>query len=164
MKHRSRYADQDAARAAVSLALPSIEQALKSPDVSGRGVLHLVVLDPAAPSHTCDFQDALLYEHSVGDRLQWDVDYAAYARDKAQLSWRHEMDSRRLVHMAPHRLSHQETLLWGGVWLDGIVVAASGAMPAWDEAFSLTVAGNLRAIALERSTGMPIAGSRARKS
>lgn len=113
MKHRSRYADLEAACAAVSLALPSIEQALQSPDVSGRGVLHLVVLDPAAPATTCDFEEAVLYEHSVGDRSQWDVDYAAYARDKAQLSWRHEMDSRRLVHLAPHRLSQQETLLWG---------------------------------------------------
>ena len=44
-----------------------------------------------------------------------------------------------------------EGTLWGGVWLDGIVVAASGAMPPWDEAFSLWVAGNVRALAYQRA-------------
>lgn len=157
MKHRSRYADAEAARAAVLLALPSIEQTLQRSGVSALKVLHLVVLDPAACPGSAGFDDALLYEHSVGDREQWDADYAAFARDKALLSWRHQMDSRKVVQLQPHRLSHEDTVLWGGVWLDGIVVAASGALPAWDETFSLLVAAHLRAIALERSVGTPIA-------
>lgn len=164
MKHRSRYADAEAARAAVFLALPSIKKTLQCSGVSARKVLHLVVLDPAARCGSSGFEDALMYEHSVGDRQQWDADYAAFARDKALLSWRHRMDSRRVVQLEPHWLSHNDTILWGGVWLDGIVVAASGAVPAWDEAFSLLVAGHLRAIALERSAGMPIACPRAEQA
>lgn len=61
------------------------------------------------------------------------------------------MDSRRLQWLEPHRLSARDSLRWGGVWLDGIVVAASGAQPAWDEAFALTVASGLRAIAFNRA-------------
>lgn len=159
MKNTSRFADIEAARTAVNLALPFIEKTLERPGVSARKVLHVVVLDPAATCDCSNFEEALLYEHSVGDCHNWDADYAAFARDKARLSWCHQMGSRHLIHMEPHRLSLSDTLLWGSVWLDGIVVAASGAMPAWDEAFSLCVAGNLRAIALERSTGMPIAKS-----
>lgn len=151
MTSRSRFADAAAAQAAIDRALPSIEAALRDPAVSGLGVLHLVVMDPAAtPSHSA-FDDAVLAERSVGDRARWDVDYAAYARAKARLAWQHGCDGRRVQRMAPHRLASDDALVWGGVWLDGIVVAASGAMPAWDEAFSLAVAANLRAIALERA-------------
>jgi hypothetical protein len=152
MGSRGRFVDVAAAQAAVQLALPSIEAALRQPAVSGRGVLHLVVMDPAAPpSSVPDFDAAVLHEHSVGARERWDVDYAAYARTKARLSWQHGCDGRRLQWLAPHLLAQDDALVWGGVWLDGIVVAASGAMPAWDEAFSLMVAANLRAIALERA-------------
>jgi hypothetical protein len=147
----SRFVDMQVAESAVKLALPTIEAALKSPGVSGLGVLHLVLLDPALRPGDCPFDSAVLYEYSVGERSSWDVDYAAFARSKAQLSWQHGMDSRQLQLMEPHRLRSVDALLWGGVWLDGIVVAASGAMPIWDEAFSLSVAGHLRALAWERA-------------
>jgi hypothetical protein len=151
--HRSRFVEREAAQRAVALASPAIEVALRDAAVSGQHVLHLVVLDPCARAGTCEFHEAVLFECTLGnqDTQLWDADYAAFARDKAALSWRHGMDSRRLQLIEPHRLGHGDCLLWGGVWLDGIVVAASGAMPQWDEAFSLWVAGNVRAIAYERS-------------
>lgn len=147
---RSRFADVSAAREAVDRCLPLIEPALRDTAVSGLGVLHLVVLDPGLTPLDCGYEDAVLHERSVGDRDSWDVDYAAYAHAKARLAWRHGCDSRRVL-AAPHRLAEHDQLVWGGVWLDGIVVAASGAMPAWDEAFSLAVAAQLRAIAYERA-------------
>jgi hypothetical protein len=147
----SRFADNGSARQAVARALPSIEAALVEPAVSGLGVLHLVLVDPAARPGFTSFEQAVLHEQSIGDRARWDVDYAAFARAKARLSWRHGMDSRRLQWLEPHRLEADESLLWGGVWLDGIVVAASGAMPQWDEAFALSVAGHWRALALQAS-------------
>ncbi len=147
MTAQSRFADAKAARRAVAMARPAIEAALADPSVSGLGVLHVVVLDPACKLHDCSFDAAVLYEESIGDRAAWDVDYAAYAHAKARTAWRHGMDSRRLQMLAPHRLRIGESLVWGSVWLDGIVVAASGAMPQWDEAFALSVAGNLRALA-----------------
>lgn len=146
---KSRFADGASARRAVLLAQPAIEAALRDPAVSGLGVLHLVLLDPARGPAQARFDEAIAHEHSIGDRARWDVDYAAYARDKARLSWQHGMDSRRLQALSPHRLQKGDSLLWGGVCLDGLIVAASGAMPAWDEAFSLMVAGLWRALALE---------------
>lgn len=146
----SRFVTPELARAAVALQLPAIEAALRRPEISGLGVLHLVVMDPARPSSAGGaFDDALLFEQSIGDRARWDVDYAAYARDKARLSWRHARDSRRLQLLEPHRLLEGDSLLWGGVWLDGIVVAASGAQAIWDETFALGVAASLRALAWE---------------
>lgn len=151
------FADAQAARAAIALATPAIRKALQRPGVSFKKTLHLVVLDPAARPGLSRFEDALMVEASIGDRRQWDADYAAFARDKALLSWRHGMDSRHAVQQEPHGLLHHETVLWGGVWLDGLVVAASGAAPDWDEAFSLSVAGYLRALTAERPLGMPVA-------
>lgn len=143
----SRFANQATAREAVARALPTIEAALADPAISGLGVLHLVLVDPAMPPGASTFELAIVHEQSVGDRDRWDVDYAAFARAKAQLSWRHGMDSRRLQLLEPHRLGSDDSLLWGGVWLDGLVVAASGAMPQWDESFALTVAAHWRALA-----------------
>lgn len=144
---RGRFATAETAHRAALLAQPMIEQALKDPAVSGLGVLHLVMLDPLLTPANASFGDAVLHEHSIGDRKRWDVDYAAYARGKARLSWQHAMDSRRLQCLSPHRLAEGDSLLWGGVWLDGLVVAASGAFPAWDEAFSFCVAGLWRSLA-----------------
>ena len=158
----SRFADAQAARDAVALARPGIEAALRNPEISGLGVLHLVVLDPAARPTDCSFDGAVLHEQSLGSG-QWDVDYAALARAKARLSWWHGMDSRRLQLHEPQRLQDPDTLLWGSVCLDGIVVAASGAQPAWDEAFSLCVAGHLRALAWQRAQDAREAASGARR-
>jgi len=152
MSH-SRFLTADLARAALTALTPAISAQLASPEVSGLGVLHLVVLDPASVD-----EPRSLVEHSIGDRDRWDVDYADYARRKARLSWRHGMDSRRLLMQAPHLLLAGEEPLWGSVWLDGIVVAASGALPAWDEAFALMVASSLRAIAFNRAQAAREAG------
>lgn len=143
----SRFLTEAVARAAVLAVAPAIQTQLGIPEVSGLGVLHVVVLDPAAGDEA-----RVLYEHSIGDRDRWDVDYADYARRKALLCWRHRMDGRRLQLLEPHRLHADDALLWGGVWLDGLVVAASGAFPIWDECFSLMVAAQLRARAWEAAS------------
>ncbi|HEY8880309.1 MAG TPA: hypothetical protein VIN03_22255 [Roseateles sp.] len=143
MSH-SRFLTADLARAALTALTPAISAQLASPEVSGLGVLHLVVLDPASVD-----EPRSLVEHSIGDRDRWDVDYADYARRKAALCWRHRMDGRRLLLLEPHRLHDDDIPLWGGVWLDGLVVAASGAFPIWDECFSLMAAAQLRARAWE---------------
>jgi len=144
-----RMIDEDAARAAVGLALPAIAQAMRDPAAGDSGCLHIVVLDPLAP-HDGGFERAILHEHSI-NRERWDADYAAFARAKAQLSWRTGMDSHRVQALAPHRLEPGDTLLWGSVCLDGIVVAVSGMQAWYDEALALTVAAFLRALAKGRA-------------
>jgi hypothetical protein len=145
----SRFLTPQLAQQAARAVQPAIESQLQRQEVSGLGVLHLVVLDPAVSPWEPEAAPRSLYEHSIGDRGRWDVDYADYARRKAALSWRHRMDSRRLQLLEPHRLSGDDALLWGGVYLDGIVVAASGAFPIWDECFSMMLAVQMRALAWE---------------
>lgn len=144
------FADASAARAALEMALPMIERAVPDKTVCGSGFLYLVVMDPALRPGEASFEDAVLLEHAVGDRSRWDADYAAFARAKARLAWLHGMDSHRVQHERAHQLRAGDSMLWGGVWLDGIVVAASGAEMPFDEAFALAVAANLRAIARQR--------------
>jgi len=143
----SHYANREAARRAVALAAPMIEAARSDAAIVGSGFLYLVVMDPGLAPGSTAFEDAILLEEAFGDRSRWDADYAAFARAKARLSWETGLDSHRLQVQSPHRLKAGDSLLWGSVCVDGIVVAASGAFPCFDEVFAATVAYWLRAFA-----------------
>ena len=145
----SHFADRQAAEQALALTLPMIEAAMADPMVSGCGFFYLVVMDPALTPADCPFEEAVLLEHAVGDRSRWDADYAGFARAKARLAWS-QGDTHALQSQQPHRLREGDSLLWGSAVLDGIVVAASGAFPWFDEAFATALAANLRAIAKQR--------------
>ncbi|MEN3112744.1 hypothetical protein ACFONG_18905 [Uliginosibacterium paludis] len=140
------YFTCEVAQLAVGLTEPMIEQALNDRGVVGSGFLYLVVMDPAKHAHDFRFEDAVLYERSFGDRTKWDADYAAFARAKARLSWCTGRDGHVVQCLMPHLLNEGDTLLSGGICLDGIVVAASGAFPLYDEVFATTVALWIRAI------------------
>ncbi|MBA3596640.1 MAG: hypothetical protein H0W40_04585 [Methylibium sp.] len=146
----SRYADADAAREALRLALPMIEPLMSDETICGSGFLYIVIMDPALAPADARFEAAVLLEHAVGDRTRWDADYAAFALAKARVSWRSGQDSHRVQTAQPQSLRAGDSLLWGSVCLDGIVVAVSGAHPWYDEAFAMCIAANLRAIAKGR--------------
>lgn len=148
----SHFADAAAARKALDMALPAIQAALRDPAVCGSGTVAIVVMDPALSPLETDFEQAVLLEQAVGltDPARWDADYLAFARAKARLSWMSRQDSAALQATQAHRLRVGDSLLWGSVCLDGIVVGVSGAHPWWDEAFATTVAAHLRALAKAR--------------
>lgn len=150
---------RDLAAEAVRLALPAIEPALARPGVSGEGVLHIVVMDPRADPRRLAFEEAILYEHAVGDPASWGADYRGFARAKAGLAWRLQCDTHLVQELRPHLLGRGDTLLWGGVVRDGLVVAASGAHPWFDEAFANAVAGFLIALAQEKARAARDRGS-----
>ena len=143
----SHHVDRALAQRAIALALPLIDNAMRDPQHGDSGFLHIVVMDPALGPDHCSFEDAILHEHSVGDRSKWDADYAMYARAKTAVAWRHRADSHAVQALRPHVLRSGDTTLWGSVFMDGIVVGASGAFPAFDEMYSTVVAGCLRALA-----------------
>lgn len=146
------YADRQAAAQAVRMALPLIESAMRDKARVGEsGFLYIVIMDPASSPARDQFETAILYEYAVGDPATWDADYGAFARGKAQLSWRTGMDSHLVQTVYPHRLQKGDSTLWGTACLDGYVVAASGAHPWYDEAFAATVAACLRAIVKGRA-------------
>ena len=149
MTAKSVFITRDTAEQAVRMALPMIEKAVaaKDPKLGDSGFFHIVVMDPSLPPGSCAFEEAILYEYSVGDRTQWDADYAAYARAKARLAWQHGMSTHALQALRPHVLRAGDTNLWGSAVLDGIVIGVSGALPFYDEAFAHVVAACLRAIA-----------------
>ena len=60
------------------------------------------------------------------------------------------MSGHALQSLMTYRLREGDSLLWGGVNLDGIVVGVSGAHPYFDEAFATAIAGCLRAVAKQR--------------
>lgn len=145
------FAGAQAARRALDMALPMLQACAQDRAIVGSGFLYIVVMDPAAQSRDgVAFADAVLLEHAVGDRGAWDADYAAFARAKAELTWREGDDGRVLHALRPHALRAGDSLLAGAVCLDGIVVACSGAFDGYDEAFATAIAANLRAIARQR--------------
>jgi hypothetical protein len=146
-----RIVDRALATEAVAMALPLIEAAMQHPEYGDSGFLHIVVMDPAATPADTSFDDAILHEHSVGDRARWDADYAAFARAKTQLSWRHQRDGAVVQRLRPYTVRNDETPLFGSVALDGIVVGVSGAFPWFDEAYAGVVAMCLRALARQRA-------------
>jgi hypothetical protein len=143
----SYFINRQAAEKAVNMALPLIHEAMKSKEVGESGFLYLVVMDPVRTPASSSFEEAILYEYSVGDRAKWDADYAGFARAKARVAWKNGMDAHKVQELHPHLLSAGDTVLWGSVFVEGIVVSASGANAWYDEAFAGTVAMCLRAIA-----------------
>lgn len=150
----SHFADVKTAQEALRLALPMIEPACRNPQVCGAGFLHIVIMTPGVGPGQAAFEDAILLEHSIGDRSRWDADYAGFARAKARLSWETGMDGSLVQALQPHRLKAGDTLLWGGVCLDGIAVGVSGAFPWYDEAFATAIAANLRALCKARHAAL----------
>jgi hypothetical protein len=137
--------DRDAAERAVAMALPMIRTAIDEKSAGESGFFYLVVMKPGSSPANARFEDAILYEHAVGDRERWDADYRGFALAKARIAWRTGIDSHIVQEQRPYLLEAGDTVLWGSVAMDGIVVAASGADAWYDEAFAGAVALCMRA-------------------
>lgn len=140
------FSTRASAQHAVQLALPLLEQARQNTEIGESGFLYVVVMDPNRPYPMYEFEDAILYEHAVGDPNEWDADYGRFARDKARVSWRTGMDGHAVRYLQPYRLLDGDSGLWGGVCIDGIAIGVSGANPWFDEAFAATVAHCFKAV------------------
>ncbi|MBB5213650.1 hypothetical protein [Parapusillimonas granuli] len=151
----SALAGRAAAKEAVDLAMPMIERGIASRRIGESGFLHIVIMDPALHPQDCRFEQAILYEHSVGDRDAWDADYAQYAREKARVCWRAQRNGHELRYIAPQLLRPTDTGVWGGIWHEGIAVGVSGADPWFDEAIGTSIASLLRAIAKKKALQTP---------
>lgn len=139
--------DEKLAREAVACVRSLFERAVATHDFGESGAAHVVVMRPGSGARDGTFEQAILYEESFGNVPAWDADYAGFARAKAELAWRLQRNSQQARDAAPHLLAVGDTLLGGGVHIDGMTVAVSG-MQAWfDEALAASVAWFLRAIA-----------------
>lgn len=145
------------AQEAMDRLLPVLQAAIEDPEVCETGALAVVMLDPARSHHEHGFDDALLLEHGLGDRGDWDADHFELARAKARLSWESGGDS-RAAQARPHLLRSGDTLVGGGVNLEGLVVGVSGAHPWYDEALALSLAAMLRGLVLREHARLTQAG------
>lgn len=151
------------AEEALRRVLPMLEAAADDPDVCGTGFLSVVIMAPSLGVQDASFEEAVLWEHHVGETEKWDADYGAFARAKARVSWRSGQDSRSLQH-SPHLLTQGDSLLAGAVNFHGIVVAVSGAQPWYDDAFALAVAAMVRALAMREHAALLQSGAHTLKA
>ncbi|MDB5801044.1 MAG: hypothetical protein JWL63_1983 [Rhodocyclales bacterium] len=146
----SHFVTAELAAQAVGMALPLIERAMQHSFVGESGFLFIVVMQPTLTPANSSFEEAILYEHAIGDRSKWDADYAGFAHAKTRISWNTGLDSHVVQTQRPHLLEPDNTVLWGSVAIEGIVVGASGANACYDEAFAGVVAMCLRALVKDR--------------
>lgn len=146
------------AQEALARVRPMLEAAVVDPQVCGTGALAVIVIDPARPHFEGDFEDVILLEEGFGDREAWDADYAELARAKARLSWESGEDT-RAAQARPQLLRSGDTLVAGGVNLEGLVVGVSGAHPWYDEAFALSLAAMLRSLGLREVDRLTASGA-----
>ncbi|OHA19337.1 MAG: hypothetical protein A3C08_01555 [Candidatus Taylorbacteria bacterium RIFCSPHIGHO2_02_FULL_47_18] len=115
-----------------------------------RRVCHIVILVPTI-DNSADYpnfpaQAHVLYEHSVGKEI-WSAKYDEIAQCKAQQLWHDRNDD--ITDVKPHLLFTGDTVYWGGVKRDGIVVACSGVQPWFDKMISGMIADVLIGLAYD---------------
>lgn len=136
------------AETAVRIVKPSILNAMEIGLLKRRD-LHIVVLDPVV-----DYVDGSLlpaiYEFSFGNPIKWEHRFDTIARAKALVTWRTGLPTHLVQQSFPYLLQGRDTPLWGSVNLEGIIVAASGVQPWFDEMISYQVAAACRALCISK--------------
>ncbi len=144
---RAGLLNETLAQEAVACARSLFDRAVQTHDFGESGAAHVVIMRPGSSPFDSSFEKAILYEESFGDVPSWDADYAAFAREKARLAWTVRRDSQQVRDAWPQLLQTGDTLLGGGVHIDGMTVAVSGMQTWFDEALAASVAWFLRALA-----------------
>lgn len=119
--------------------------------IANRHDLHIVVMNPAVQySSDSQFEDAIYYEHSIGDPSKWPYPFDEIARGKAALSWRTGMPSHHVQQFASHLYLDGDVRHGGSTILDGIVVACSGVQGHFDRMFAEWIASAIRGMSVDR--------------
>lgn len=136
---RPHFLTPDQARDAfLSFTMPAIRSGLDGGHVSGTA-LYLLTLDPTVP-YSEGAELPILFEWYSSDKADWPDWYGKkfddFAKAKAMISWRTGKASREVALMQPYLLQTGDTSLWGSDVTNGIISAASGVEPNFDEMFS----------------------------
>jgi len=147
--------DSSVAKQAFEILLPLIKETLKNR--CKRQHLAIVVSATIAinTDHKIGFstfkKECYLIE-SIGDHSEWEHDYTKIALSKAEKSAR---TGKSTAELAPHYLIRSDTIYWGSVVIDDIVVACSGVEPYYDEMFSGWIAITIKALCKEDFVRLP---------
>lgn len=114
---------------AIDLVRPSIELLFKR---TNRQELHIAVMNPRIKPWEAEFEEALLYEVSIGQPESWTIPFDQLARQKAMQAWRGQRANinSQLVH--PASLRGDDLLFFGSFVYGDIVVACSGVQQWYD--------------------------------
>ena len=124
----------DAARQAVELVKPSIQELFKR---TNRKELHIVIMDPRVRAWEAEFDEATLYQESIGNCDSWELPFDEYARNKAEQAWR-DMQA-NIVTQTSHPSSLREgDLPFYGAFVYGNVVVACSGVEQW---FDMLISG-----------------------
>jgi hypothetical protein len=127
---------------AVELVTPAIERLF---DRTNRKELHIVIMDPTKKPWESSFEDAILYQSSLGNPEQWTIPFDQLARKKAHQAWREGCANMNLQTLHPTSLHQGDVLFYGSFVYGNIVVACSG-VEQW---FDMLVSGWI-AVAIEQ--------------
>jgi hypothetical protein len=133
---------------AFRIVAPLIQQFLDS-GVPKRKHLAIVVL--------CPEQGEPVFRRSFGNHDEWEHDYEFYASAKARVSFKHKCMSRELS-LTPHLFSKDEVIYPGGVYHQGIVVAASGIESEYDEMVATWLVSAVVAVVQKRFSAFVASG------
>ena len=137
----SRTLNRMMAKQAIDLVLPSILAAIESRKLGDYYGFHIVIVNPLCQwSEHTDIEWSILYEYSHGNPEHWKYEFQKIARSKAMISWRTGLSTRVVQLTAPHLLIEGDTIYYGSVVIDGIVVAVSGFKQDIDELFAGMIA------------------------
>ncbi|RKF22173.1 hypothetical protein DBZ36_00565 [Alginatibacterium sediminis] len=132
------------AEEAIDMLRPSIESLFER---TNRKELHIVVMNPSLKPWESDFENAVLYEKSIGSPEDWTIPFDQYARNKAKQAWRNNSSNVNQQSLHPSSLQDDDLLFYGSFVYGDIVVACSG-VQQW---FDMLVSGWV-AVAIEQLT------------
>ncbi|CAH0526130.1 hypothetical protein [Vibrio hippocampi] len=119
----------DLAIDAVELVKPSIEKLFER---TNRKELHIVVMDPRVKPWESTFEEAILYQTSLGSPEQWTIPFDQFARKKAQQAWRNGRPNLTNQTLHTSSLQEEDLLFYGSFVYGDIVVACSGVEQWYD--------------------------------
>ncbi|WP_413699841.1 hypothetical protein ACLKMH_21165 [Psychromonas sp. KJ10-10] len=134
----------DIAKDAVELTLPAIHKLFER---SNRKELHIVIMNPQLKPWEASFEDAILYETSLGTPESWTIPFDQFARKKAKQAWRESMANIEVQNLHPSSLRDDDILFYGSFVYGNVVVACSG-VEQW---YDMLVSGWI-ALAIEQLT------------
>ncbi|WP_086981761.1 hypothetical protein [Vibrio aphrogenes] len=129
---------------AVALVSPAIEQLFER---TNRKELHIVVMNPQVKPWESSFEEAILFEKSLGTPESWSIPFDQFARKKAQQAWRESTSNIQLQYLHPSALRKDDLLFYGSFVYGNLVVACSG-VEQW---YDMLVSGWI-AVAIEQLT------------
>lgn len=122
---------------AVNVVKPAIEQLFTK---TNRQELHIVVMNPQLKPWESSFDDAILYECSLGSPESWTIPFDKLAKKKAQQAWRDGRANINHQTLHPSSLRKDDVLFYGSFVYGDIVVACSGVEQWFDMLVSSWIA------------------------